>query len=57
MDNIGMIADNRGRKKVHGGKPTNDAQHAAIMAMSDKYDREGFPVDNTPYEAHDSQGA
>jgi hypothetical protein len=57
MDSIGMIADNRGRKKVHGGKPTNDAQHAAIMSMSDKYDREGFPVDTTPYEAQDPMGA
>lgn len=57
MDDIGMIKDNRGRPKIHGGKPTKDAQHAVTMAMSDKYDREGFPVDTTPYEAQDPMGA
>jgi hypothetical protein len=57
MDNIGMINDNRGRKKIHGGKPTNDAQHNMIRSMADKYDREGFPVDTTPHEAQDPVGA
>lgn len=52
-----MIKDNRGRPKIHGGKPTNDAQHAVIMSMENKYDREGFPVDTTPYEAQDPMGA
>lgn len=57
MNDIGMINDNRGRKRIHGGKPTNDTQHAVIMSMKDKYDREGFPVDTTPYEAQDPMGA
>jgi hypothetical protein len=57
MNDIGMIEDNRGRKKIHGGKPTHDAQYAAVTAMENKYDREGFPVDTTPYEAQDPMGA
>jgi hypothetical protein len=57
MDDIGKIADHRGRKNIHGGKPTHDAQYAVVTAMENKYDREGFPVDTTPYEAQDPMGA
>lgn len=49
MDDIGKIADNRGRKRIHGGKVTNDAQHAFIRSGLDRYDREGFERDdNSP---------